>query len=325
MEFVRRPRVLEADVAGKLIGQPVGELVADVRMPCLVSDIDSDAPVLAYLPVERTAVAELRRAVLATSGASYTAYRAGLRNTSRTFGWTPRRPLYGREGCQPASMAIDNPETERVLDDWAGRLSTMLEAILPEQVQADRDRVSAVDDDWKLRETHYTSGVINRSAQLPYHRDVFNYPVWSAMPVLRRGVTGGYLSVPEYDLVVPCRDGWAVFFPGQQFVHGVTPMRQTAADGYRYSIVYYSLRGLKDCFTAALEAQYAVRRRTERERDIAARLAAGDTSPANGRSATSMRKKQSGRLIGGRSGAAFNATGDPSAVEDAYLADLEAP
>jgi hypothetical protein len=321
MDFVGTGRTMAADVAGKMIGETVPTLLPNIHSAQLVVDGDTGEPVLAYLPLDRTAVGDLRRAVLATSGASYTAYRAGLRNASRTFGWTPRRPLYGREGCQPASMAIDNPDTERVLDEWASRLIDMLREIVPDRVEADRSTVAAVDADWKLGETHYTSGVINRSAQLPYHRDVFNYPVWSAMPVLRRGVTGGYLSVPEYDLVVPCRDGWAVFFPGQQLVHGVTPMRQTAVDGYRYSIVYYSLRGLKDCFSAAVEATYARRRRTERERDIASRVAEGNLSPANGRSATSMRKKQSGRLIGGRSGAALS--GDPTAIEDAYLDQLE--
>lgn len=315
MDLVRTRRAMAADVAGKMIGEAVPPLEPTIHTAQLVVDGDTGEPVLAYLPLDRAAVGDLRRAVLATSGASYTAYRAGLRNASRTFGWTPRRPLYGREGCQPASMAIDNPDTERVLDAWASRLIDMLREILPNRIEADRRTVEDVAGDWKLGETHYTSGVINRSAQLPYHRDVFNYPVWSAMPMLRRGVTGGYLAVPEYDLVVPCRDGWAVFFPGQQLVHGVTPMRQTAVDGYRYSIVYYSLRGLKDCFTAAVEAGYARRRRTERERDIAKRVAAGHLAPP-GHTA----KKPSGRQIAGRPAVSI---GDPTAVEDAYLDQLE--
>lgn len=300
MRIETATRVLGAEQATKLIGEPVDDRTTDRPWSTgsLVVDEETREPVYAYVPLDRVAVGDLRRAVLATSGASYTAYRAGLRNASRTFGWTPRRPLYGREGCQPASMAVDNPDTERVLDQWAGRLTSMLHELVPDRLAADVAATAPIAPDWKLGDTHYTSGVINRSAQLPYHRDVFNYPVWSAMPVLRRGVSGGYLHIPEYDALIPCRDGWGVFFPGQQLVHGVTPMYLHQPDGYRYSIVYYSLRGLKDCFTAAVEAGYAKARRTTRERDIAARLKTGDTRPA---------------------GARPTATGDPSAIEDAFV------
>lgn len=40
-------------------------------------------------------------------------------------------------------------------------------------------------------------------------------------------------------------------------------------DGYRYSVVYYALKGMKDCFTHAVETAYALRKRTEREQSIA--------------------------------------------------------
>lgn len=143
----------------------------------------------------------------------------------------------------------------------------------------------------------------------------------SLKPVLRRHVAGGHLRIPEYDATIGCRDGWAVFFAGYDLVHGVTPMQLTRPDGYRFSIVYYALKGMKDCFTAAVETRYARKRRTEREQSMAGRLAAGDTPENNlpagctGRSNRSMggrvvqdgrdprlSKKQSGRLVGGRSG-----------------------
>ncbi len=121
--------------------------------------------------------------------------------------------------------------------------------------------------DWRLGDhTAWTSGVVNRTSKLPYHRDRGNFPVWSAMPVVRRGVTGGHLHLPEYGATIACRDGWAVFFGGWQLVHGVTPMRLTAPDGYRYSIVYYSLRAMRDCATTAVETRQAWAKRTARER-----------------------------------------------------------
>ena len=59
--------------------------------------------------------------------------------------------------------------------------------------------------------------------------------------------------------------GWAVYFCGYRWVHGVTPMKVVAEDGYRYSIVYYALRGMKDCFTYAVETARGKKKRTERE------------------------------------------------------------
>jgi len=132
---------------------------------------------------------------------------------------------------------------------------------------------SDVKDEWRLGETNWTSGVVNRSSSLPYHRDGFNFAVWTAMPVLRRHMRGGYLHIPEYNAVVASRDGWAVFFPGYELVHGVTPMTPTREGGYRYSVVYYALKGMKDCFTHAVETQYALKKRTEREQAMAAELA----------------------------------------------------
>lgn len=80
---------------------------------------------------------------------------------------------------------------------------------------------------------------------------------------------GGYLDIPEYNLVCACRDGYVSFFVGQQLVHGVTPMTPQAKDSYRYSVVYYALRGMKDCFTTAIEQKRAKATRSNREDNMA--------------------------------------------------------
>jgi hypothetical protein len=114
-------------------------------------------------------------------------------------------------------------------------------------------------------QTLWTSGVINQASALPYHRDRANFDSWSAMPVVRRGMEGGDLHMPEYGITVNCRDGWALWFNGYAHVHGVTPMKLRAKDGYRYSIVFYAKRGMKDCHTYAVEVGEARQKRMERE------------------------------------------------------------
>jgi hypothetical protein len=272
-ETLRRPRTLTPDEATALIGAPVEPAEPNLTGATIVVDPDTEEPVVAYLPCPD--VAELRRAVIRieTSSTSAGQIRAdGMRVASRTFGYAPRRPVYRQDGCRVTALAEDAPDTQRVVMAYATRLRAVLDEVAPGVVASARKEMEGIDGDWKMGESEWTSGVINRSARLPYHRDAMNFPVWSAMPVVRRHMAGGYLAVPEYDLVIPCRDGWGVFFAGYKLVHGVTPMQPTRPDGYRFSLVYYALRGMQDCFTYAVEREYARTRRTQREQGIARKL-----------------------------------------------------
>jgi hypothetical protein len=277
---LRRPRTLTPEEASDLVGLPVDPAPGNVATPTIVVDDGTGEPVVAYLPVPDPGVLRAAVVPLDFGGTSGGQVRAdGLRIASRTFGYGPRRPVYRREGCNVTSLEVDAPTAHHAVMAYATRLREVLEEVAPGVTDASAKVMTEVTPDWKLGESEWTSGVINSSARLPYHRDAMNFPVWSAMPVLRRHMTGGHLAIPEYDLVLPCRDGWGVFFPGYQLVHGVTPMRATRPGGYRYSLVYYALRGMQDCFTYAVEREYARTRRTERERDIARRLVEDPDAP----------------------------------------------
>jgi len=143
--------------------------------------------------------------------------------------------------------------------------------LVPESSAEDSRAIEMnIAEEWRMTEkSNWTSGVVNRTAQLPYHKDSFNFDVWSAMPVIRKSTLGGFLSIPEYDLCIDCADGWAVFFRGYRHVHGVTPIVKLNTAAYRYSIVFYALRGMKDCFTHAIETSFGREKRTARERDMA--------------------------------------------------------
>jgi hypothetical protein len=272
-------RVMSTEDATALVGDKVPDLHPNVTGATVFRDPELDEPVLAYLPV--AGKAELRRAVL-NIPYGHTLRSNAIQNVSRTFGYAPRKPVHGRDGCRLTHLAQLAPAEHSVLEEWASQLQAMLEDIAPEQAKADAEALSVVDKDWRIGETTlWTSGVVNKSSSLPYHRDGFNFPTWSAMPVLRRGMAGGFLSVPEYNLTLECRDGFAVFFPGHKLVHGVTPMFPTQPDGYRYSVVYYALRGMKDCFTYAMETAHAKRKRAEREREMSRRIREGEPEPVS--------------------------------------------
>lgn len=273
------PRLCTTDEATTLVGDTVGDREpTDLRMGTVVCDDITGDPVVAYL--RNPEPAPLRRAVLAMDCRSSTQQRqSNYRSKSKTFGYAPRRPVTLRESCTMTTTGRDTPEIEAVLERYADVFMPMLESVDPALVATARTETAEVLPEWKLGESKlWTSGIVNDTAQLPYHRDGFNFPTWSAMPVVRRGTRGGYLHVPEYDLVVPCGDASVTMFEGFRLVHGVTPIRRvTKGEGYRISVVYYALRGMKNCFEAAEEAAYGRKKRTEREAEMAKRLARGET------------------------------------------------
>jgi hypothetical protein len=194
----------------------------------------------------------------------------GLRNESVTFGMAPRKAYQRRESCRPTALSYNQPAEHTVLVMLAETFADMFREFAPDLAERDAAAISEVADEWRMHDAAmWTSGVVNKSSQMPFHRDGFNFATWSAMPVVRRNMAGGYLNFPEYDLTVACRDGWVLFFPGYKYLHGVTPMKATAPDGYRYSVVYYALKGMKDCFTYAVETAEGRIRRTEREDHLA--------------------------------------------------------
>ena len=274
------PRVATADEASTMVGDMVPALEpSELRPGTVIHDEETGAAVLGYLRLADAGA--LRRAVLQIDTSPAVQRANNYRSRSRTFGYAPRRPVIWREACAMATLGRDMPEIERTLERYADQFADMLGAIDPELVEHGQRTLAEANvlEEWRLGEAKlWTSGVVNDTAQLPYHRDGFNFPVWSAMPVVRRGTRGGHLHIPEYNVVLPCADSTVTFFGGYRWVHGVTPItRLEGKAGYRISAVYYALRGMKNCREAAEEAAFGRRQRTEREAEMAKRLARGET------------------------------------------------
>ena len=261
-------RVVTKPEADDIVGETVEFREPNVSEAGIYRDRATGEAILVYAPMPG-GVTDLRQTVLNLSYGT-TLRASGTRNVSKTFGFTTRSAVLRREACTPTALTWESPESQIVLNDTADALGNYLREVLPEVYEHDHQTVEAVLPEWRMTEDAlWTSGVINQSSALPYHRDGSNFDTWSAMPVVRRGMDGGHLHMPEYDITINCRDGWALWFNGYAYVHGVTPMKSRAKDGYRYSIVFYAKRGMKDCHTYAVEIGEARARRTAREASMA--------------------------------------------------------
>lgn len=173
----------------------------------------------------------------------------GLTTRSAIFGYSPRVTMR-KDFCSATAMARNFPKQHLIICKFAEELVKLYEKYFPATLERHYKMVGdKVKDQYKLSNTPFTSGIVNKNNPLKYHHDAGNFKnVLSNMIVLKRGVTGGRLACPEFDLKFQCADNHVVIFDGAQILHGVTPIIKPEGDHYfRYSVVYYSLEQMWNC------------------------------------------------------------------------------
>lgn len=172
---------------------------------------------------------------------------SGLITQSRIFGFTPREPIR-KNWCSSVLLAREQPKEHAIVCQFATVLADYYKTYAPEIYQSHLEIVKKVIPQWKIKDSPFTSGIINKNNPLKYHFDKGNFnQVYSNMVGFKKGVEGGHLAMPEYDIALAIADGSITFFDGQSILHGVTPIEYTREDAYRFTIVYYSLKGMWKC------------------------------------------------------------------------------
>lgn len=191
---------------------------------------------------------------------------SGIVVAHNTFGFTAPVQLRRRFGCSRSRFDTDNPQIATNLYRFAQQANEAFARFAP---GAYRRTVAAVDNliapVWRLPGSPWTSGVINNTAALPYHRDSGNVRgSWSVMLGCRNDVSGGLLHLRDYDVYLAIPHGSLTMFDGQSLVHGVTPLEPTSLAAWRYTIVAYAKTTMRHCCSdPADEAERAAKRATE--------------------------------------------------------------
>jgi hypothetical protein len=172
----------------------------------------------------------------------------GLETMSNIFGYAPRNERR-KLPCRATKMTTEYQKHFHLLEDAAKFLGELYQKHNPEQHE--KHKAMTLENNRKeytLSDGVFTSGNINLNTAVRYHYDFGNYAnVWSAMITLKKGIQGGYLSVPEFGLGIELSHKSALFFDGQSIMHGVTPIIKLKKESKRYTIVYYSLKALWRC------------------------------------------------------------------------------
>lgn len=252
----RAPQMDGVDDDVKLIDADTGETVGfQVHIP------------EEYQQLKRQLVRYLRFTVRYDDTKSKTgaARLSGMNYASRVFGYTAPQPLRRRYGVSVSSFNKDEPEALRMLEEFTKVCWELFTEVAPEKAAEHLSYVDGrIHPDWLIAGKPFTSGIINNTAALPYHKDSGNIKgTWNNMLSIKDHVTGGGLYLPEYDVCFGVPDGTISGFDGQGAWHGVTPFMKKRSDAYRFTIVWYTKSGMVGSGSVAEEALKAKQKATK--------------------------------------------------------------
>lgn len=234
-----------------------------IDRPTIIFDVEQAKVSVVYLELEddhNDVVEALRSIKYSTAGRT-----DGMLSTSRTIGYLPRHNLR-RDYCSAAGLERDNPQAHELVLRYAKQVSTYYQQYNPDLYAEHQRQIERVLPEYTVRDSVFTSGIINKNNPLPYHHDTGNFKdVWSNMLVFKHKVEGGHLAVPEYDACFELKNNSLLMFDGQSLIHGVTPIRKKSREGHRFSIVFYSLQQMWKCLTPEEEVKRYRKLRSDRE------------------------------------------------------------
>lgn len=192
----------------------------------------------------------------------------GLVSRSRVFGWKPRVTMRA-DYCSQASLAGDYPEENKIVVSLAKMIEEKYFKYDPKVYNDHKEKVETkIKNSFRIDGTVFTSGIINKNNPLNYHYDAGNFKkVYSCMPVFKHEVRGRHLALPEYGVGIELKNNSLLMFDGQSIIHGVTPIKYNSDDGFRFSIVFYSLMQMWKCLDLDDELARIKNLKTRREKD----------------------------------------------------------
>lgn len=216
---------------------------------------------------------------------------SGLWTNSRIFGYRPREQIR-KDFCSSASLAVEQRTEHDILCNFGTTLAQYYQKYAPEIYEEHMNLTNKhILKEWTIEKSPFTSGIINKNNPLKYHYDNGNLDnVYSNMIAFKKNCTGGHLALPEFDIGLEIADKSILFFDGQDILHGVTPFT-IKENGYRFTVVYYTLKLMWNCEPLSKELARIKKRKTERERQRFLRLTGQLKEDKAAQSITEKRRK----------------------------------
>lgn len=227
-------------------------------------------PVGAYVILPESKVKDMRTICFHTKIASTARAHKGLPTQSSVFGAVPRTAIR-QDYCRFTQNSLSETENFAIVREFGKYAASVHRALFPENYAESLKLAAEIEPDWLMPATPYATCNFNFNHAIKHHRDAGNLPTaFSNVLILREGVLGGQLVMPEYGVALAQQDRAFTIFRGYKEVHGVMPIKKVKPEGYRASIVYYTLAGMKHCYPFQEEIERVRLKRLEREQRRAA-------------------------------------------------------
>lgn len=242
-----------------------------VTESCKIIDEDTGVLIAVYLVMPKTPT----RLLTSLLKIKYDKNKrlAGLITHSRIFGFKNREKIRN-DFCSSTMLSRESPDDHQIICDFAKELTNYYKKYCGEVFD---DHLAIANEkilpEWKIKDTPFSSGIVNKNNALHYHYDSGNFKdVYSNMVAFKSNIKGGYLSIPEYDIGLEIATNSIVLFNGQKLLHGVTPIKLLSKNSYRFTVVYYTLQQMWKCEPLTKELARIKDERTKLERNRLLRL-----------------------------------------------------
>lgn len=232
-----------------------GEIVLDETF---IGIDESGVVQLVYMPLPECKETDMYKSLVKQIKYNTSTRVSGLATTSTVFGYFPPVEIRQKPFCSSTDFAEKNPKENRFLSYYCEKyIMPLFHEHYADNLNEHMDAISEVKDDWIMKGTIFTGGVINKSNQLNYHIDSQNIKgSINAMCYFTKDMQGGELVLPKYNARLVPKDKYVLLFRND-LVHGVAPLVELNNDSYRFSIVYYAQNRMQHCGTCAEELEKA--------------------------------------------------------------------
>ena len=171
----------------------------------------------------------------------------GVAQYSTILGSVAPKPIMRRPYPNISSVHRDKKAQTFIKAMWGACLEAeqIVKQLTPHLYERQQELFEDIKDEWKFG-TMYTSSISNFNIAAPFHRDTGNLiDTVNIILTKRNNANGGCLNVPDYNVTFEQADNSMLVYPAWKNVHGVTPIKPIADDGYRNSLIFYPLKAFK--------------------------------------------------------------------------------
>lgn len=241
---------IKEDCLLELDGEIVGFYIKDVtkysqRLNLLLAVADKE---FRGDNVPKTILDRMSTVELSKTGMSRKeARKIGVSQYSTILGSIKPNPVMRRPYPNISAVHRDKKAQTFIKAMWGACLEAeqIIKEITPKIYERQQELFEDVKDEWKFG-TMYTSSISNFNISAPFHRDTGNLTeTVNIILTKRNNANGGCLNVPDYNLTFEQADNSMLVYPAWKNVHGVTPIKPIAENGYRNSLIFYPLKAFK--------------------------------------------------------------------------------